>query len=159
METGRVEGVCDAADRIDKPDVFDAHGEVIGQDKFGAGEAVFGRKNFDADERLVRRHLLPWSVCSQDGYIADAHLHFRYADTLLCEWMNLPAGATDPEPAAYGCLKCGMLVLAQVSLRDLAVHKVDVGLVAGAEILFDGEQCRGCRHGGASYGAIMLQRW
>ncbi len=147
VQTGGVEGVGDAADGVDEPEVGDAHGEVVGEDELGAGEAVFGREYLDADVRRSSSNLFMWGIGVKDSYIADADAGWRDADTLLDDGVGLPYVFVDGEEGRDKALNLAVLVLAHVTLHDLAIDEVDIGLIAGAKVLVDGDQGGGGRHG------------
>ena len=62
-------------------------------------------------------------------YCVDSRIFFVIAETDIDE-----------------ALKFGVLVCAKVAFLDLAVNVIGVGVVAGAEVLVDGEQRGSGRH-------------
>jgi len=88
VEAGGVEGEGGAADRVDEPDVGDAHGVVVGEDFFGTGEAVFRREDFDAKEGRGECDPLARSISSEESKIGYADATFSYANTLFHDALN-----------------------------------------------------------------------
>ncbi len=150
VEACGVEGVSDATDGVDEPEVRDAHFEVVAENDLSAGEAVFGGEDFDTDERRGGRDLLMGSVGVKDGDVADADAGGRDADALLDDGVGVPCVFTVFKQSGDKKLNLGVIVCAHVAFLYFAVDEVNVGLVGGAEVLIDGEQSGCGRHGFAS---------
>ena len=86
-------------------------------------------------------------VGTKDCYVADTDAAGIDTDTLFDNSVRPPIIVVVAEKKTDEILKLGMLVLSQVALLDLAVNVIGVGMVAGPEVLVDGEQSRSGRHG------------
>src|SRR5579872_1824606 len=120
--------------RIDHPDIADAEPQVIINSFLHLAHAVIPGENFDGDQGRLGEDLLGWLGAGHDADIRNAEARRRYLNALLDKRVDVQTLSQRADISVYLALQFAVISFSHVSLHDLAVYVIAVGIVAGVQV-------------------------
>lgn len=103
-----------------------------------------GEEYLDAGEGWGLGDVFRACLAGDETSVADADTGWGYADPLFDDGDDVPVLLIVLEDSGNDVLRACVLAFAAVALLDLVIYKMGVGMVAGAEVLVDGDESWGC---------------
>jgi hypothetical protein len=122
------------ANRIEKPDVLDAHFEVIVDAFLHAVDPIFRREDLNANKRSFMHDRIDWIGAAQNRNVGYAVATFSGSDASLWNSDDVPVPAIGVEDRRWHELQHAMGTLSHISLLEFAIDVVAVRLVGRREI-------------------------
>ncbi len=130
---------CFPSLRVEGPDVFDTHVEIIADFAMEALKGVFLGEDLDAEKRSLTHNAIDFVVGAKDHDVRDAKVCGGDLQAELGNGDDVPVRCMRAETEEDLALQICMLELAQVALLEVTIYVVTIGIVDSVQVLLESD--------------------